>query len=104
MDKFRLHITSQFNDEFDKMYNYIKFSLHSPRAADKFYFKIKKSILSLNHFPERFPVLSNNFYLKNNIRKMVVYKFIIIYEVQNNSKEVFILHIFHGSRDYLNKL
>lgn len=104
MSEYFIHLTSQFNEEFDKLYQYISFYLHSPRAANKFYFKIKNSILNLNFFPERYPKVPNVNPYNFNFRKMVVGKYVIIYDVQNDSNEVFILHIFHGSQNYLNKL
>jgi len=104
MNEYFIHTTSQFNEEFDRIYHYINFYLHSPRAANKFYFKIKKSILSLNFFPERFPKVPSVNYQNHNLRKLIIDKYIIIYEVQNNSNEVFILHIFHGSQNYLTRL
>ena len=35
---------------------------------------------------------------------MKVNKYIIIYEVNNDKKDVLILRIFHGSQNYFNKL
>lgn len=98
---YKIITTSNFETEFLKIYNYIRLNLKEPLIANKFYSKIFSSITSLNYFLERYPKFS---YFKNhnsNIRKLIVDKYVIIYQVNNNSNEVFILHIFHCSQNYL---
>lgn len=101
MNEYLVHLTSQFSEEFDKIYYYIYSSFHSPLTANKFYSKIKDSILSLNFFPERYPRISVKNLNNHNLRKMIIENYIIVYEVQNTSNEVFILHIFHSKQNYL---
>ena len=104
MNKYSVNLTSQFNKELKDIYEYIYYSLSSPQTANKLYFKIKNSILNLKFFPESYPKIIFNNSKEHNLRKMIVNKFVIIFKVQNISNEVFILHIFHGSQNYIDKL
>ncbi len=104
MNEYSINITSQFREELDEIYYYIYFTLSSPNTAKVLYSKIKKTIFNLNLFPERYPKLLISKYKHRNIRKAIVNNFIIVFEVDNISFEVFILHIFHGSQAYWNKL
>lgn len=105
MNKYKINLTSQFNRELEDIYYYIYFCLYSPRAANRIYNKIKNTILSLDTSPERYSrILNIKQYENMNIRKMPIERYIVIYEVNNNTKEVFILHIFHGSQNYINLL
>ena len=100
MIEYKIKLTNQFIGELDRIYNYIYFSLNSPITATKLYYKIKNSILNLNFYPERFPILNNT----KTLRKLLINNYIIIYKINNKTNDVFILHIFHGNQNYLNKL
>lgn len=105
MDDYIIHYTPQFELELDEIYHYIYYHLYSPQAADNLNTKVKLFISHLDLFPERYskvPIPKKLHY--HNLRKMPVDNYIIIYEVDTYSHEVFILHIFNGNQNYLNKL
>ena len=104
MNKYSINLTSQFNEELKNIYEYIYYTLSSPQTANKLYFKIKNSILSLESFPDSYPKIIFNNSKEHNFRKLIINKYVIIFKVQNVSNEVFILHIFHGSQNYIDKL
>jgi len=103
--KYKINFTNQFKME---LYNFLyKTSplTNNSLISDKFYSKIMKSLFSLKIFPERYAkiyTLNNKEY--SNIRRLTIDKYVIIYEVNNTTNEVFILHIFHGTKNYFNKL
>lgn len=100
--KYIVNPTPSFEKNMEEIYNYIFFKLKEPNIANKLYKLVIKEISSLQYSPERY---SRVLYNKNrNIRKLLVKKYIIIYEVDNNTGQVFILHIFHSSQNYLNKI
>lgn len=99
---YKIITTSNFEIEFQKIYNYISFNLKEPLVARKFYSKIISSITSLNYFPERYPKFSDFKNHNSNIRKIIVNNYIIIYQIKNDSHKIFILHIFHCRQNYLN--
>lgn len=77
----------------------------SPQIAKRLRTKIIQFISKLDLFPERYSkVQIKRKSQYQNLRKMPVGSYIIIYEVDNINYQVFILHIFHSSQNYLNSL
>ncbi len=102
MNNYSVYLTESFEEEFRNIIFYIHSILKEPIISQKIYIKILNHLYSLNTFPERYPRIEN---LKNlNIRKLHIDNYIVIYEIANNSKEIFVLHIFHYNQNYFNIL
>ena len=98
--KYSINLTPTFANELEDIYKYMVYNLRVPDIANKFNKKVKKSIFNLTYFPERFSkILISN---KNNLRKLIVDNYIIIYEGDFQNGQVNILHIFYGYQNYLN--
>lgn len=105
MIKYSIIHTPQFKREARNIYQYFCFSLHSPQTGQKLFKKISNIIFHLDLFPERYSkVFIPNKLQNRNLRKIPINNYIIIYEVDNYNHNVFILHIFHGKQNYLDKL
>lgn len=105
MNKFTVNLTSDFENELDVIYFKLLFANHSTMSAKQFFYKVRKSVLELNEFSERYSRLSNYGKARElNIRRLLIENYIIIYRVDNERQQVFILHIFHSSQNYLDKL
>ena len=75
--------TSSFEEELDYTVKYIAFKLKEPNIANQFYHIIKSKTNSLHYFPERHVKII----FKNKIyRKLLINKYIVIYEVDNNTR------------------
>ena len=92
----------KFEKELDNIYHYLSYVLDIPNIARSFYFNIIKNVFSLAYFPQRFLKIPSSNY--KNLRKMSFKNFIIIYEVDNYTSKVSILHIFYNKENYFNKL
>lgn len=90
--------------DLENIYTYIKYYLKEKSTADNVVKKILNSISNLSYFPEKYLRIENIGTIGRNIRKMPVSNYIIIYEINNTSRQIFILHIFHNSQNYINKL
>ena len=105
MNKFTVNLTPEFQNELDTIYFNLLFTNHSLKKSKSFFYEVRKSVLNLNIFPERYPRLSN--YRKNkdeNIRKLLLNNYVIIYRVEKELSQVFVLHIFHCNQNYIDKL
>lgn len=87
MNKYNIIQTYSFEYELDFIYNYIRFNLKEPITAVRFYDKVISKILSLQYFPERCSRI--HFYKNNNIRRLLVNDYIIIYEVHIDTRTNF---------------
>lgn len=102
MNNYSIHSTLSFEKEFEQTYNYIAFELKDPIAATNFFDTVINKIYSLQYFPKRYKKINifSNKYIE--IRQMPIDNYIVVYEINNKIKQIDILHIFHGSRNYFN--
>ena len=86
MDEYEIISTQDFEEEFENMYCYFKFFLKANKMANTFYQTIIDSIFSLKYFPKRYHKINN--FSKNNkdIRKSIIKKYIIIYEINEQKR------------------
>lgn len=102
MKEYKINLTHQFLEELDKVLYFFSYSYLTRR---KIYNEVRNIVLSLSIFPERYSqIKEHEKFRTENIRKLSIDKFIIIYEVDNTKNEVYVLHIFSEKQDYLNLL
>ena len=94
MDKYTIKHSPSFEKELNNIYRHILFKLKEPMIASKLYDKIKNTIISLEYFPERYMKISNFNHKDRNMRKLIIEKYIIIYEVNKNIRRSFYLTYF----------
>lgn len=83
VDNYIVIYTSSFQEELDYTIKYIAFKLKEPSIANQFYHIVKSKTNSLHYFPERHVKIN----FKNRIfRKLPINKYIIIYEVDHNTR------------------
>lgn len=105
MNNYFINTTPTFEEELQNIVSYIYFYLKEPRISIKLYKKIINKIFSLDILPERYPKI--HYKLTNNnltLRKLSIDNFVVIYEVNDLTHQIFILHIFHCNQNYLNLL
>jgi len=102
MKKYNVYLTKTFKEELRNIIKYINNSLKEPNISKKLHSKIIYSIYSLETFPFRFSKLNNSSII--NVRKMKIGKYIVIYHINSLNNTVYILHIFHTSQNYLDKI
>lgn len=86
MDKYKIIVTPDFEEELEKIYYYFKFFLKANKIANTFYQTIIDSIFSLEYFPKRYHKLYNYSKCDKDIRKLIIKKYIIIYEVNEQKR------------------
>lgn len=102
MKEYRIILQPQFLEELETI---LYFFPGTKLTRRKLYIEVRNTVLNLSIFPERYNQINEyeNF-RTDNIRKLPVNKYIIIYEVDNEKEEVYILHMFSQKQDYLNQL
>lgn len=99
MKEYKITLTGQFLEELDISLYFFQ----SYMTRRKLYKEMRNIVASLSIFPERYSKITENFKTEN-IRKLPINKFVVIYEVDNSKDEVNILHIFSQKQDYLNQI
>lgn len=103
-NKYKIIWSPKSYKDLQNIYDHIAYYFKEKRIANNMTKKILNSILSLEYYPERYTSIVNYKDKIKKLRKLVVNKYVVIYEVNNNTRQVFILHIFHCNQNYLNKL
>ncbi len=104
MNKYNIKTTKAFEEELLNIYSYIAEYLQEPKIANEKYKKIRNKILTLQYLPERYSRIFKSKFKNRNLRKLLINNFVIIYEVRNDTYQIFILYIFNKNQKYLNKL
>ena len=103
INKYKIIWSPNAHYELQNIKYYIKNYLKEKNTAKNIVRKILSSISKLSYFPEKYAKIQ--IYNKNNnVRKMSVANYLVIYEDDNISHKVFILHIYHSSQNYFNYL
>ena len=84
---------------------YISKVLLEPKIAQCWSDRIKKEILSLDHMPLRYPLVDEEPWRTEGIRKMMtVESFIVYYWVDRDTATVWITAVVYGKRDQISVL
>ena len=102
--KYEVIITERTKQELKEIYDYISKSLMEENTANKLIDKIEKELLQLEDIPEGFSVIEN--YRKKDFeyRRLPINNYVAIYRIDKEKREVYIIRIVYGGRNYLNEL
>ena len=81
MDKYVVEITDEALTDMDGIYNYIANTLLAPENAMGQYNRIAEAILTLESFPERYPIFDDELEHSWGMRRMVVDNYLVCYMV-----------------------
>ena len=82
------------------IYQYIKEELQNTSSAIKMIDDIEKKIKVLKEFPLTGSMVQDIGLQAKGYRKLVINNYIALYTVNDQKKEVHIIRIFYGKRDY----
>lgn len=100
IDSYNIVLTDNAKTDLEEIYKYISENLIEPNSANRLMEKIEKEILLL----ERNPYSCVEVIVKphkKKYRKLVIGKYIVLYRINEELKEVVIDDIIYGKRDYL---
>lgn len=89
IDKYTVRPTATFKEEVKSIIYYIKVKFKQPLVAKEFYNNIVKKISSLDYMPERYMKVNFSNNRNINIHKLPIKDYLIIYEVNKNTRTSF---------------
>lgn len=98
---YKLIFSPEFLTDIDEAFEYISSVLDSKNAAGKLMKKIDGCVEMLKETPYMFPLCNDPLSILN-YRKIAIKNYVIIYSVNEQKKEVYLLRCFYGKRDYPN--
>lgn len=102
MESYSVNITDAALADMESIYNYIAEILLAPESAIRQYNRIAEAILSLDTFPQRYPLFELEPEHSWNIRKMVVDNYLVCYIV--DSDKVTVTDVLYGASNVHNRL
>ena len=91
--RYRVILAQLAQKDLEQIYYYI--AADSIKNAWHFVLELEKKIYSLDTFPERQPLITENEFFATDYRHLIYKKYRIIYRI--SEKAVFILRVIHGA-------
>ena len=95
---YTLVIYPSAQEDMDNIFKYIYFDLANPRAAFDLINDFREACDNLCYFPEKCPLVNNEYVKDKTIRKLLVKNYIVFYRIKGN--EIQIVRVLYGMSDY----
>lgn len=99
---YSLKFTPIAKEDLNQIYEYILNTLLSEIAANKLMKNIETSIMRLTEFPLSCSYVLDEPLKAKGYRKLIVDNYVIFYLVNKDKKQIVIMRILYGARDYEN--
>ena len=96
---YSVEISEQASADLRGIFEYIAFELQSLQNATAQLSRLEKSILSLDHMPERFRRYSEEPWLNRGLRIMPVDNYCVFYIPDVDKKTVKVIRVMYGGRN-----
>ncbi len=96
---YEIRMTPQAQDDLRGIFEYIAFTLQSPRNAAGQLDRLEESIDSLEQMPERFRVYDKEPWRSRNLRIMPVDHYLVFYIPSREEETVTVIRVIYGGRD-----
>ena len=103
-DKYDVEFTQECRGEIKKIYSYIKEALYIENAAKRIMNKIEEAIKNLSYTPRIYVEINRYSGIKRIYRRIIIDKYVLLYTIDEETKKVYISHMYYGGSDYINKI
>lgn len=101
---YTIEFTEDCRNEIIDIYEYISKNLVAKGAAKKLMRKMRDSVNQLAEFPNLYVKIGKTDKLKRDYHRMVINNYVVLYTVDDIQNKVYIAHMYHGKRNWLNLL
>ena len=102
--KYTIHYTKKAALDLYSAAYYIKTDLLNPQAAYNLIMETKKRVSSLEHMPEKHPLLLDPVLRSHGLRCIVINNYLVFFIVEQEKKTVHIIRYIYGRRDWISIL
>jgi len=102
--KYKVVISATCRNEIKNICKYIEDSLFAYNASKNLLKKLDKAISNLEEYPEMYKTIKKYRDVNLEYRNIVIDNYIILYTISEESKTVYISHIYYGKSNYWNKI
>ncbi len=87
--KYKITWSPQAYSDLQKIHFYLKYYLKEPNISNNLIKELLSSISSLSYFPEKFTKIQYSYKKTKNIRRMLINNYVVLYEVNTNTRSSF---------------
>ena len=99
MDKYKVKVNPRAICELDHIYEYIANEKLAPENAKGQVDRIKKSILSLDTFPQSHQVRNEGRYAQKGYRQLLIDNYIAIFRINEENKTIYVVTVQYQGRN-----
>ena len=101
-NNYKVNITDEAYADLDEILKYITVDLSNSSAAQELLNDVLKGVDQISAFPFAMPNLNNIEF--NKLRRLDIKNFVLIYDVNENKHEIYILAILYAKSDLIARL
>ena len=99
-ENFQIRFTPLAYEDLDEIDTYISVTLVNPQAAERLLEEMENSISQLVQFPYIGSEVDDPYLARKGYRKLVVENYLVFYLVDSDQKQVVIMRVLYGAREY----
>ena len=103
-NKYEIKVTRQALEQMREIEHYISYDLMAPEAADNLLDDLKASILKLSVLPKKYPLIEEEPWRSEGVRKIVVKNFLVYYWIDEEYNKVQVTAVIYSKRDQIKQL
>lgn len=103
-NKYEIKVTRQALEQMREIAHYISYDLMAPEAADNLLDDLKASILKLSVLPKKYPLIEEEPWRSEGVRKIVVKNFLVYYWINEEYNKVQVTVVIYSKRDQIKQL
>ena len=103
-NKYEIKVTRQALEQMREIAHYISYDLMAPEAADNLLDDLKASILKLSVLPRKYPLIEEEPWRSEGVRKIVVKNFLVYYWIDEEYNKVQVTAVIYSKRDQIKQL
>ncbi len=98
--KYKLNFTPVAYEDLDQIYNHIAIELQATKAATELMENIEDKIMRLKQFPYSCELVNDTLLQEKGYRKLIIDNYIVFYIIEEKNKNVIVMRIIYGARQY----
>ena len=103
-NKYEIKVTRQALEQMREIAHYISYDLMAPEAAYNLLDDLKASILKLSVLPKKYPLIEEEPWRSEGVRKIVVKNFLVYYWIDEEYNKVQVTAVIYSKRDQIKQL
>ena len=104
IQEYKIKVSVKAKNDLNHIIIYIKDELKEPNIAKRYLYLIKKKILNLSYYPQKYAVINDEALKEFHVRKLTVMNHIIFYRINEEKKIVNIERIIYGASNWIDKI